>query len=127
MMKTFLKFAFLLALGLFSATEASACYCMFGGGAVCQENWNASAVFVGTVIDSKIIDVKRGDFDSKQRLVRLSLDEMFRGVEGAQVEIVTGLGGGDCGFDFKQAQQYLVYGIESEGKLYTGSCTPTKE
>ncbi len=127
MIKVFLRAGIFLALGFLSATEAYACSCMFGGGAVCQEYWKASAVFVGTVIDSKIIDVKRGDYDSKQRLVRLSLDEVFRGVEGAQVEILTGLGGGDCGFGFKQTQQYLVYGIEVEGKLYTGICTRTKD
>jgi hypothetical protein len=127
MKKVFHKFCFLLALSLLSVAEAYGCDCMFGGGAVCQDYWKAAAVFVGTVIDSKVVTVKRGDYDTQQRLVRLSLDETFRGVEGAQVEILTGMGGGDCGFGFKQTQQYLVYAVEFEGKLYTGICNRTKE
>ncbi len=126
-MRIFRKLGFLLALTLLSAAEAYACSCMFGGGAVCQDYWQASSVFLGTVIDSKVVTVKRGEYDTQQRVVRLSLDETFRGVEGAQVEVHTGLGGGDCGFSFKQSQQYLVYATDFEGKLYTGICSRTKE
>jgi hypothetical protein len=61
------------------------------------------------------------------RAVRISLDEIFRGLEGAEVEILTGFGGGDCGFGFRQAQQYLVYAYRSDdGKLRTSICTRTK-
>lgn len=116
----------LLALILLIAPEAYPCDCQFGGGAVCQDYWKASAVFVGTVIESKIVNIKRGEYEQQQRLVRFSLDEPFRGVEGAQVEVMTGMGGGDCGIAFKQTQQYLVYASSFEGKLYTGICMRTK-
>lgn len=126
-MKAFRKFVVLLALSLLGTAEAYGCDCQFGGGAVCQDYWKASAVFAGTVIDSKVITVKRGEYDTQQRLVRLSLDEAFRGVMGAQIEVLTGLGGGDCGFGFKQTQQYLVYASDYEGKLYAGICSRTKD
>ena len=121
-MKVFRTIALIL---LFTAS-AYGCDCAFGGGAVCQDYWKASAVFVGTVIESKTVMVKRGEHEEQQRLVRFSLDEPFRGVEGAQVEVMTGMGGGDCGISFKQAQQYLVYASSFEGKLYTGICMRTK-
>ncbi|HKO98911.1 MAG TPA: carboxypeptidase regulatory-like domain-containing protein [Pyrinomonadaceae bacterium] len=117
-----------LAIGfLFSfSSPTQACDC-FSAGPVCQEYWQTSAVFVGTVIDSKIVRQKREDFEDEQRLVRLSVDEGFRGVEGPQVEVRTGTGGGDCGYNFRLAQQYLVYASEHEGKLFTGICSRTRE
>lgn len=119
---------FFLAITLFLClpSRVDACSCM-GPGPVCQDYWGASVVFVGTVIDSKLVPIKIGGFDHQERLVRLSIDEGFRGVEGAQVEVATGLGGGDCGFGFRQAQQYLVYAYEFEGRLTTGICTRTKD
>lgn len=126
MMKVFRTVGLFFALILLSGEEAYACDCQFGGGAVCQDYWKASAVFVGTVIESKTVKIKRGEYEQQQRLVRFSLDEPFRGVEGAQVEVMTGMGDGDCGIAFKQTQQYLVYASSFEGKLYTGICMRTK-
>jgi hypothetical protein len=121
-MKVFSTIALIL---LFSAA-AYGCDCQFGGGAVCQDYWKASAVFVGTVIEGKTVMVKRGEREEQQRLVRFSIDEPFRGAEGAQVEVMTGMGDSDCGIGFRQAQQYLVYATFFEGKLYTGICMRTK-
>jgi len=83
-------------------------------------------VFVGTVIEIKVVNIRRGEHDLPQRLVRFSLDEPFRGVESGQVEVMTGMGGGDCGIAFEQTQQYLVYASSFEDKLYTGICMRTK-
>jgi Carboxypeptidase regulatory-like domain len=116
---------FAVALLTLSAGEALACSCA-GTLTPCQAYGEASAVFVGTVIDSRTTTIKRGNYDSQRRAVRLSVDSPFRGVEGAEVEVQTGLGGGDCGFRFVQTQQYLVYAYEHEGKLSTGICTRTR-
>ena len=60
--------------------------------------------------------------------VRISIDEAFRGAEGAEVEVITGLGGGDCGFGFRRSQQYLVYAYrdKEDQKLYTSICSRTR-
>jgi hypothetical protein len=108
-----------------SAGTLLACSCA-GTLAPCQAYGEASAVFVGTVIDSRTITVKHGNYDSQRRAVLLSIDSPLRGVEGAEVEVRTGLGGGDCGFGFVQTQQYLVYAYEHEGTLSTGICTRTR-
>jgi hypothetical protein len=118
----------LIVFVLVANSSVAACDCAFGGGEVCQDYWQASAVFVGTVIESHGITVNEGNYSHEERVVRLSLDEGFRGVEGAETEVLTGLGGGDCGFGFRQAQQYLVYAYRSDkdNKLYTSICTRTK-
>jgi hypothetical protein len=120
---TLILVAFLCA----SARDAYACDCHFGGGVVCEDFWKAKAVFVGTVIESKTVKVKQDSSEWPQRLVRLSIDEAFTGVEGPQVEILTGLGDGDCGIGFRTTQQYLVYAYETkDGQLQTSICTRTK-
>jgi len=58
----------LIALMLVIAAEAYPCDCQFGGGAVCQDYWKASAGFVGTVIESKTVNIKRGEYERQQRL-----------------------------------------------------------
>lgn len=108
------------------AGRAFACDCA-GNRPACQEYWEVSAVFVGTVINTRTVTVKDGPYPQQMRAVRISLDEIFRGLEGAEVEVLTGFGGGDCGFGFRQAQQYLVYAYRSDGgKLSTSVCTRTK-
>jgi hypothetical protein len=116
-----------LAVITLGAGRAFACDCA-GNRPACQEYWEVSAVFVGTVINTRTVTVKDGPYPQQMRAVRISLDEVFRGLEGAEVEVLTGFGGGDCGFGFKQAQQYLVYAYRSEndGKLHTSICTRTK-
>lgn len=117
----------LTVLMLFSSTRVSACSCA-GEDSPCEEYWEVTAVFIGTVIEGKLVTVKEGDFEYQRRAVRISIDEAFRGVEGAEVEVLTGLGGGDCGFGFRRAQQFLVYAYRSESdqKLHTNICTRTR-
>lgn len=106
--------------------QAEACLCHFGGGVVCEDFWKARAVFVGTVIESRRVIIKSGDYDRPQRLVRFSIDEGLRGVEGPEIEVYTGLGDSDCGFAFRVAQQYLVYAHDNQGRLVTGICSRTR-
>ena len=115
-----------IAVLVLAGVPTFACDCA-GNRPPCQEYWEASAVFIGTVIDSRSLTIKQGTYPQQRRAVRISLDEIFRGIEGAEVEVLTGFGGGDCGFGFRQAQQYLVYAYRSDdGKLSTSICTRTK-
>ena len=120
---------FVLALFIIGlcGVDARACTCA-GESAPCEQYWQASAVFIGTVIEGRLVSVKEGDFEHQMNAVRISIDEAFRGVEGAEVEVLTGLGGGDCGFGFRRAQQFLVYAYRSESdqKLYTSICSRTR-
>lgn len=126
MRRTLILIVALFIVGL-CGVDARACSCA-GEGTPCQEYWEATAVFIGTVIEGNLVTVKEGDFEHQTRAVRLSIDEAFRGVEGAEVEVLTGLGGGDCGFGFRRAQQFLVYAYRSQSdqKLHTNICTRTR-
>ena len=124
-MRSIVRFLFVLLLLLTISSAALACTCA-GTRAPCQSYWEAKAVFVGTVIDGKEVTFKRQGYTESMLKVRFSIDEGFRGAEGAQIEVLTGYGGGDCGFGFRQSKQYLVYAYDDDGTLVTGVCTRTK-
>ncbi len=112
------------ALVTLSAVTGLACSC--AERLPCQAYAEASAVFVGTVIDSRIITTRQAKYERSRRAVRLSVDSPFRGVKVSEVELTTGMGGGDCGIRFVPNEQYLVYAYEHEGKLSTGICSRTR-
>lgn len=110
-------------------SSASACTCAFGGGAPCREYWRADAIFTARVTGSSQITVEEGDFKYTRRAVRLIVEESFRGdVESVETEVITGWGGGDCGYEFKMGERYMVYAHrdEKDHKLYTSICTRTR-
>src|SRR6266404_1697697 len=95
--KAVLLLAFLLPLG---ATKIFACTCA-GWPLPCEDYWRVSAVFVGTVSSITTAPYKINEREFEGRLVHFAVDRAFRDVEGAEVEVTTGLGGGDCGYDFR--------------------------
>lgn len=119
---------FAVALILCSASEASACSCAFGGSAPCQDYWKTDAVFVGTVVGSSKITTDEGTYKSNRRVVRMTVEQPLKGIEGAAAEVVTGWGDSDCGYGFKTGASYIVYAHrgEKDGRLYTGICTRTR-
>lgn len=121
-MRVLVSLVFLLAV---FAAEANACSCVTGG-TPCHDYWQATAVFTGTVIYSSTTTSKRGAYDIPQRIFRFNIDQRFRGVAGKEVEVRTGLGGGDCGYNFRLGGQYLVYAYGDAGKLSTGICSRTR-
>jgi hypothetical protein len=93
-------------------------------GAPCQAFGEADTVFSGQVIS--INTQPSSDRGWSNRIVRFLVKESFRGVNTPEVEVTTGMGGGDCGFGFQIGKEYLVYAYLGEGKkLATGICTRT--
>jgi 5-hydroxyisourate hydrolase-like protein (transthyretin family) len=111
-----------------AAGDAAACSCMFGGAAPCQEYWKTDTIFEGTVTGESKVTVVEGSFKFEKRLVRFNLVESFRGVQGAQAEVITGWGGGDCGYGFERGETYLVYAYrdKKDNRLYTSICSRTR-
>lgn len=105
-------FPFALALALLPlfAREASACSCM-AQAAPCQAYWDSDAVFVGTVSGFESLNLPDGDFAIGRRLVRFAVSETLRGERSPEAEVVTGMGGGDCGYPFRKGATYVVYGL----------------
>ena len=121
------------AVGGSAARMAAACSCA-DPGPPCRALPRSDAVFVGKVAEAREMDAdppKDGGILRPQRRVRLVVEERFRGAgvgKAATLEVVTGLGGGDCGYGFEVGGRYLVYAEHAEGDaLYTGICTRTRE
>lgn len=127
----FLTLAALLVV-LFSAARADACSCMTPG-PPCQAFGTASAVFVGTVTgvrtrEAKSVGAVRAEPDWWPVVVKFSVLQTFHGVEGAEVEVSTGQGGGDCGYGFRRGESYLVYAnVGRDGRTLMASiCSRTQ-
>ncbi len=117
---------------LLTSGRVLACSCG-GGGQPCQEFGAAAAVFVGTVTDvrtqeAKSVEEARREPGWMPVVFKFAVVQPFSGVSGAEVEVSTGSGGGDCGYEFKRGETYLVYAYGGrEGKpLATGICTRTR-
>lgn len=125
-------FAFVVILLACFSDSAKACSCVMSlaGTPPCQAYWGAGAVFTGLVTNISTIPLDLGDGRSgyQQRLVRFELDESFLGVKGRTAEIFTGMGGGDCGYDFKEGARYFVYAYRNpkDNTLHAGICGRTQ-
>jgi hypothetical protein len=76
----------------------------------------ADAVFEGKVESVEL----------RWRLKEAEVLHSYRGDQRKPMRLSTGLGGGDCGFDFEVGKQYLVYAFKDEtGELSTNICTRT--
>ena len=60
------------------------------------------------------------------RVVTIRVSRSYRRHIEGPLTLVTGMGGGDCGFDFETGKEYLVYADSiSGGILFTSICTGT--
>ncbi|HEX6903873.1 MAG TPA: hypothetical protein VF789_29450 [Thermoanaerobaculia bacterium] len=120
-------------LGLALARSVSACSCVadFGADKPCETYWGTDSLFLGRAISVEAVDdeeegeIRLPPFWSRR--FQFEVIEGFIGVEGPTVEVWTGSGGGDCGFEFKIGETYLVYsGRAKDGRLHTSICGPTQ-
>lgn len=112
MKKGFLIFLCLLAVSVSIQAfplNANACSCAEPR-AVEPELERSDAVFSGKVLSVK---EKRQVNGYMSKSVLFEVDRTWKGPETSQLIIVTGLGGGDCGYDFIEDREYLVYAQES--------------
>ncbi|HEX7176253.1 MAG TPA: carboxypeptidase-like regulatory domain-containing protein [Pyrinomonadaceae bacterium] len=131
-MNTALKlFSFLLLTLVVFSVEARACSCA-GSAPPCEAYWRASAVFVGQVVGVSNVRVEEGEGENKHeqgwRAFRFAVERPLRGVADAYVEVLTGGGGGDCGYGFERGGRYIIYAYRDEKtqRLYTGICSRTQ-
>lgn len=111
-----------------TSSVAQACSCM-APGTPCESYGTANAVFVGTAVSVR--DVERPKPENvetwhDQRVYKFSVEQSYLGVSSTEVEISTGFGGGDCGYQFKIGERYLVYAHSYQNRLSTSICSRTK-
>ena len=129
-MRILLRAGLVAIVAILMAPWASvACDCGYAG-PPCKAFPETPYVFAGRVAKISEIAVKMKDGESyKAQLVLLQIERNFRGQDGkATAEVVTGFGGGDCGYSFREGAWYLVYAYPhpATGKLYTGICQRTR-
>jgi hypothetical protein len=131
---------------LLAASPVSACKC--GNPYHGKTNWEtakletegSAAVFEGTperfelrgrIFDAKIGDVISADAPGLDRaewphmLITFRVQRSYKGELGAEVQIKTGVGGGDCGAIFAPGLTYLVFAHgESLSDLSVVICSP---
>jgi len=112
-----------------AASDVYGCSCM-SSGPPCQAYFQVDAVFIGTV---ESIAVRKTTLDATpdtlfdRRVVHVAVDRIGRGVQGPTVDLWTGMGGGDCGFDFRVGSRYVIYAWRrADGALSTGICSRTR-
>ena len=110
-----------------SGVRANACSCM-GPPSPCEAYGSAAAVFVGTVtgVRQKERSTNSNEIDWTPVVVTFSVEQSYSGMPGTQVEVFTGRGGGDCGYQFQVGRRYLVYAYRNDRGLSTGICSRTR-
>jgi hypothetical protein len=114
------------------ATNADACRCFITmeGAHPCQLYRQAAAVFVGQVSEigpmTPVSSSQPNIYTTRDVVVRFTVEEGFRGVEGQTVTIY--LTGTTCDFTLLRGERYFVYatrGAETQ-KLHVVQCSGTK-
>jgi hypothetical protein len=68
-----------------------------------------------------------GPFGYSMVLATLDVERTFIGTARGRVQIVTGSGGGDCGYHFDRGRKYLVYAWKApSGRYATSICSRTR-
>jgi hypothetical protein len=133
MKKAILLSAALIVMPLF-VERVDACSC--AQITLCEGYQNASIIFVGTVSSEAPTKIKVEERISgnneiltrSERLFRFAIEQSFKGNESGEIEIQTGMDGGDCGYTFKSSERYLVYAnFDRRTQRYrTSICTRTR-
>jgi hypothetical protein len=125
------KLLFAILFLLFARTT-SACSCI-GESAIAEAFKHADAVFHGTVLS---VDTIMQEFFQDETIISryAKLRVNFRVIgsyklhgKSDTVSVMTGVGGGDCGFYFIPGTDYIVYADREDDKqLHTNICMRTK-
>jgi hypothetical protein len=116
-----------LVVMLFAGSHVFACSCA-GTRPSCQEYWEATAVFSGTVIESRQVTVNEGTYSHEMRAVRISLDQAFRGVEGQRLKCSPGSAAAIVASGSDKRGSTWVYANRSSGtKNFTRAFVPARD
>ncbi len=120
-----IKFGILILILGFATTiprTAQACSCA-GASTPAELLEGADAVFRG--ISQGQASSVSGCGGEENRRFDFDVEEVWKGAVQSTAQITTGLGGGDCGMEFAEGREYIIFAHQSEttGELYTGICS----
>jgi len=136
----------IIAMIAFCSFHANACSCLEPG-TVQTERERSELVFVGRVssVENRTPQMDKGWFtitvekikgvfgapplvterDYPYRLVTFKVSETFKGSPATNFKVVTGMGGGDCGYSFEAGKEYVVYAHSKSNWVNTNICSLT--
>ncbi len=108
----------ILILTLFFSIASYACDC--DGILIIEKAFKQSEkVFTGKIIsvepyNSKVYENGDETIEEYSNVkVMIELTNSFKGDSNNMVEIITGIGGGDCGYDFIFGEEYLIFAYDN--------------
>lgn len=110
------------------ARDALACSC---GIATVQQHFKRSAaVFVGTIKSIELRTAPCGADNATCKIgyrYKIAVEGVWKGEVGATAEILTGVGGGDCGFGQVTEKRWVFMPHASGRKLEISTCGGTRK
>jgi|GEM_PF-738685 len=111
------------------SANVAACSCV-DTPSPCASFREAPVVFIGLVkeIHEELVDIESS---GKTDTIRTSLTARFivetalKGIDSREVDVVTGGGHGDCGYNFVSGESYLVYAFRTEEEALSSSMSRT--
>ncbi len=114
---------------LFAYENTIACSCV-GEMSVRKALKKSEVVFIGKVISKEKITIKQKLIGTESYInhyyykVELIIDQLYKGkIKTSTIEIITGVGGGDCGYVFEINEKYVVYAIKKNRYYNDGDKT----
>ncbi len=100
------------------------CSCL-GNVGVGQHFMDAKVVFVGraTMIGLDVLPPNKHRPTREVTVVRFDVEKWYKGGRGKSVVVQTGMGGGDCGEDFRVGRSYVIFASGKRHHLATGICS----
>lgn len=105
----------LFTLFLLNFTTASyACSCQNFIG-MAEHISGSEIIFSGTVTNAQFCQLETDDNEksSKVQIYTIEISNAFKGINNTSIEIITGLGFGDCGDHFAIGEEYLIFAYDS--------------
>ncbi|HEY0701244.1 MAG TPA: hypothetical protein VGD60_00610 [Candidatus Acidoferrales bacterium] len=130
-----------LALILFLPSIIRSCTCSKEAPGTCPGLQSDDVVFLGTVTDISAVAATvnpdantdaatNNDAQSATTPItryHFHIDERFAGPNSPDIDVFSGGDDGDCGYNFKKGDQYIVYTQqETEGRLFATICNGTR-
>jgi len=108
-----------------STAEACSCVWSLGNSQPCEMFHEGAVVFLGHTVGEPI--ERQRPWPERERVYTFAVEEAFWGVEGKTIEVLSGMGGGDCGIEFAAGESYFVHAWhrQYDGAVYAGLCGGT--
>jgi len=129
-MKRAASLAFLAILFCCGGDAARACTCISGsvaGDDASMKQWFAEfdvAMFTGRVKSIERVEVREEDgYPHPMLKVTFAVERFWKGVEGADAVILTGIHSAACGVPYSLGKRYFVVAYRRRGAFETDICT----